>query len=290
MIPACPICDAARARRLFMRRSPYSAARGRRYQAWRCGACEHLWCEGDATDALLRDIYQGNFHASSQQSAADSVAPVAVNARARAARLVEQGMSGRLLDIGAGNGFFVRSAMEAGFAAEGIELSPAAAEAARAMGADVKAGDFLTGAVAGPYDVITMWDVLSGMTDPHAVLARVAQLLKPGGYFVATVADGAAPVARLLGRFWPLMIPPVNLHFFSRTSLRYALERHDLSPTGWRHDAKCVALRFVGQKLARVLGLHALDSAAARLIPVRLTLSLNLGDIATVAARRGKAP
>jgi SAM-dependent methyltransferase len=290
MACACPICDAAGSRALFSRRSPFSAAQGLRYQVRECYICNHRWCIGEVSPELLGAIYRGSFHSSSQQIAADPSAPVVVNAGTRARWLAEQGLSGRLLDIGAGNGYFVRAAGETGFDAEGVELSPDAAAAARIMGANVRQGDFLSAEEAGgPYDVVTMWDVLSGMTDPHATLARVARLLRPDGHFVATVANGESAVAKLSGRFWPLMIPPVNLHFFSAESMRVLLVRHGFASDVYSHHAKRVSLRFIGQKLARTLGTGPLETLCTRTVPSTWTIRLDMGDIATVTARRGSA-
>lgn len=201
------------------------------------------------------------------------------------------GLSGRLLDVGAGSGFFVRAALQQGFEASGIDLSPTASSKAEAIGASVRQGDFLaeTGE-AGALDVITLWDSLCGMADPHVCMMRVSDQLAEGGVCILTVADGQSTVARLAGRFWPLMIPPVNLHFFSRLSLERLLSEQGMSLTSYRAASKRVSVRFLVQKLLRSLGFRGADGWIERVVPASLSVDLNLGDIVTaMAVRTGRS-
>jgi len=276
----------ANVRRRFVVTSPY-LDRSLSYDCVECSACRHQWAVGNTDPDTMTRIYSGAFHDSAQQWAGATDAPVVVNARLRAQWLRERGLAGRLIDIGAGNGYFVKAAMDAGFAAEGLELSADAAARAASIGARVAHGDFLAAPVGeGAFDVVTMWDVLSGFVDPCAALARSARLLKPGGHLVATVVDSSAAIARLCGRYWPLMIPPVNLHFFSPGSLRRAMEANGLGAGEVLHQGKRVSLRFAVQKLLRSLRLNALEPSIAGLVPPSWSVTLNLGDIATVVARR----
>lgn len=201
------------------------------------------------------------------------------------------GLSGRLLDVGAGAGFFVEAARQQGFEASGIDLSPMAAGKAGARGVPVRQGDFLAEAdVAGALDVITLWDSLCGMTDPHACIMRVSSQLAEGGACILTVADGRSAAARIAGRFWPLMIPPVNLHFFSRPSLERLLAGHGMRLTSYKAMGKRVAVRFLVQKLFRSIGVRGADAWIERVVPVAWSVDLDLGDIVTaVAVRAGRA-
>ena len=289
---SCPICRSSGAIRHFEVRSPYRVAVDP-YVVWRCPVCAHSWCEGDTSPALLAAIYSGAFHDTAQQSAGDfnGPSPVAVNARARARWMKSLGLSGRLLDVGAGAGFFVLAARQEGFEVSGIDLSPVAANKAEAMGVAVRQGDFLAEAgVAGALDVITLWDSLCGMTDPHACMMRVSDQLAEGGICILTVAAGQSPIARMTGRFWPLLIPPVNLHFFSRQSLERLLSEHGMRLTSYRAMGKRVAVRFVVQKLFRSLGVRGADAWVDRIIPATWSIDLNLGDIVTALAIRTGPP
>jgi len=85
----------------------------------------------------------------------------------------------RVLDVGAGNGAFVDAARERGLDAWGQDL------AHQSEGPFTYVGDLH--AVAFPtesFDAVTMHDVLEHVPDPHATLAEVRRVLRPGGMFI----------------------------------------------------------------------------------------------------------
>ena len=95
----------------------------------------------------------------------------------------------RLLDVGCGEGAFGKSVRDKFPNCEvwGAEISPAAADIAATRLHIVKQGDFLEGVFPqGHFDVITMNDSLEHMVDTQAVLAKVRNLLKPGGALIVS--------------------------------------------------------------------------------------------------------
>lgn len=138
--------------------------------------------------------------------------------------------SGRLLDVGCGNGAFVAGAARAGYDAEGHDLAPKVAAAASARWSlPVHTGD-LAGLDAAPYDVITLWDTLEHAVSPRALLADVARLLAPGGHVVVLSPHSAGLSARVLhGRWWAFG-PNDHLVLFSGDALADALQDAGLVP------------------------------------------------------------
>ncbi|MEW5703857.1 MAG: class I SAM-dependent methyltransferase [Pseudomonadota bacterium] len=95
-----------------------------------------------------------------------------------------------LLDIGAANGLAVRAAREAGIAADGIELSGEACEAARREhGIALIKGDLVRDALPlrPRYDVVHMNHVLEHLAEPLTYLDRIRTLLLPDGLLVVEV-------------------------------------------------------------------------------------------------------
>jgi SAM-dependent methyltransferase len=87
-----------------------------------------------------------------------------------------------LLDVGCGNGEFLRIAIELGFAAMGIEPDPKAAEAARHGGLKVLQGILPNSEIgAHQFDHITLNSVIEHLHEPRAALEQAYSLLKPGG-------------------------------------------------------------------------------------------------------------
>jgi len=97
--------------------------------------------------------------------------------------------SGKLLDVGTGDGLFLKVAKTANFDVYGTEISTAAVRAAKSLydldihlikieNADLEGNSF---------DVITIWHVIEHVTNPLEVLKKVYSLSKPGAVvFVAT--------------------------------------------------------------------------------------------------------
>lgn len=286
---SCPVCAATDLVYRFRLRTQY-LDRSEMYSIYSCRGCEFSFASGRCDEHFLSAIYTAGFHDSAQQRAdtgAKQRYPVGVNATARAAWLHARGWDGALLDIGAGQGVFVLAASRYS-TARGIEISEQAAAGARARGAHVATGDFLAPhGVEGRYDVITLWDVLASLRDPHAAVARIAALLAPGGRAVFTVPIATSWVARATGRYWPMWIPPVNLGYYSERSARILLERHGLILECFEFRSKRVAVSFALEKLMRSIGLHAL-LPLAHAIPAQWQVPLNLRDIATVVAIKPK--
>lgn len=261
------------------------------YLVRRCAECDLTFATGEFSQELMERIYSRFFYNSGQQTVphlpngelapeADRW-PVLANAHERVAWLRKQGFSGSLLDIGAGRGYFVKSA-QSDFDAAGIELHEEAASFARAMGANVFAGDFLTHDFQGRgYDIVTLWDVFSGFLEPDRTLERLLSLVSRGGRLVMTLPDSDSALARMLGRRWPLMIPPGNMRFYNARSLATLLNRPTVASYSVDYHSKVVNVRFLAHKLVRALGMHQL-SEKNWMIPAHWKVRLNLRDIMTV--------
>ncbi len=92
---------------------------------------------------------------------------------------------GELLDFGAGIGTFVRAALENGWRATGVERSATAiARASQENGIEmaVEIG-------TGPYDAITLWDVIEHLRSPEETLAALTRVLRPGGFLLVETAN-----------------------------------------------------------------------------------------------------
>lgn len=90
--------------------------------------------------------------------------------------------SGRLLDIGAGCGFFLVAARERGWEVKGIDPSIQSVEVAqRQYGLDIYNGTLQEYDETGKFDVITFINVLDHSAEPWEEVKRAVNLLKPGG-------------------------------------------------------------------------------------------------------------
>ncbi|WP_139556875.1 class I SAM-dependent methyltransferase [Methylotetracoccus oryzae] len=130
------------------------------------------------------------------------------------------GAEARLLDIGCGDGNFLRIAEAIGYRAEGLEFDPQATAAACAQGLTVHQGGLPdTGLPGGTYDAVTLSQVIEHVHDPRHALAECLRLLKPGGtLWVATPNMDAQGHARF-GPHWRGLEPPRHLVLFTADAL-----------------------------------------------------------------------
>ena len=128
---------------------------------------------------------------------------------------------GRALDIGCGSGDLLAALAGAGWDAEGVDVDPAAAEAARRRtGLPVTAGDFRQLRLpAGAYHLILMSHVLEHLSSTAHALRRIGELLAPGGRAVLIYPNPAALGARAFGPYWFGWDPPRHLVLPSRRAL-----------------------------------------------------------------------
>jgi len=283
-VTICPICHSSRVTPFAGLFTPYGNRKAY-YQVYICEDCGHGHASGRLDQDFLEDIYSDGFHQTSQQEASNSSLPIYINGRARVAWLVSKGILGKLLDIGCGNGAFVEVAGKH-FTASGVELSASAARQAQTKGLDVLEGDFISidfGDAA--FDVITLWDVLASFPDLDAAMTKCVALMKPSGVLVASVPIIGSIAAKILRSRWPLLIPPVNIHYFDRRSIQALAAKHGLKVIEISPMAKKVALNFLLLKAMRSLKLFGLAETIAKVAP-SWPISVNTGDIAYVILQR----
>jgi 2-polyprenyl-3-methyl-5-hydroxy-6-metoxy-1,4-benzoquinol methylase len=132
---------------------------------------------------------------------------------------------GRVLDVGAGLGFWMTALQQAGYAPEGMELAAEAAEQARARtGAPVATGsaDDPFPFADGRFGVVTMLDVIEHLHHWPEALVETRRVLQPGGKLFVITLNAGSLARPLLGRRWSFWLDPTHVHLFSARGLRAA--------------------------------------------------------------------
>jgi 2-polyprenyl-3-methyl-5-hydroxy-6-metoxy-1,4-benzoquinol methylase len=113
-----------------------------------------------------------------------------------------------VLDVGCGVGLLLDEARRRGWRTQGVELSDWGVRRARHLGLDVFQGTLEeAGFEPGSFDAVFMVDVLEHLADPVRTLAKVSQVLRPGGVLCVVTPNAASAAARVLGRRWWGMLP-----------------------------------------------------------------------------------
>jgi len=119
-----------------------------------------------------------------------------------------------------------------GWQVEGIELDLSVPNPAHMP---IRYGDFLTMQFdSSGYDCITMWAVLEHVYAPDKFVRRVAELLRPGGGFIALVTNFNS----IQRRFFRMDNCPRHLTFFAKGAIRLLCRRHGLNVARVKTDQR----------------------------------------------------
>ena len=191
----------------------------------------------------------------------------------------------RLLDIGAGSGILVEAATNMGFDAEGIEPSNWLQALAVKNGCRVHSGVLPHPAVNGPFDAVTIIDVIEHVDDPRALLKSAASLVSQSGVVVIVTPDAGSILARLMGwRWWHYRIAHVG--YFTRHNLELACQRGGLRVVATSRPGWVFSMDYLLTRLRNYLPAWLLPRA--RTWMQRVSIPLNLGDSLMVIARPDK--
>lgn len=191
-------------------------------------------------------------------------------------RLGEHGGRGSLLDVGAGNGLFLKIAKEEfGWNARGIELSVPAIEFAKSV-LQVEVERLDLHEVTDEFSAVTSFNVLEHVADPVEFLADLARRVTPGGLLAVTTPSPTSVQARVRGlKRWGMVCPPHHINIFTREALEFAVREAGLEVVSYdslssyirflrRWEKKGTRLRGAVFHALRIMGLGADHLVIAR--------------------------
>lgn len=198
---------------------------------------------------------------------------------------------GKLLDVGCAAGFFLSEAQNSGWQVEGLDVSPFAVNYTRdTFGIPAQQGALLDlDYPENTYDLVTMWDVIEHVPDPHAHLDKIAGLLKPGGIFALATPDVDSLPAKLTGKRWVgYKLQEEHIYYFSADTLRAMLNRAGFDVVDVYHVGKYVTFDLFFDRLGMY---SSLLGKLGGLVERGLKLSqrsvyVNPFDIVAVTARK----
>ncbi len=254
----------------------------------RCASCGLQWQNPQPPDAELAEIY-GTYYfiGSDDRESRDRKLRIKQSTAQLYLEMVDRyaspqtgaaGSKGKLLEVGSGQGEFLCEALKWGYDVTGVEYSGDACASARSslVAVDpsgtrfsVKQGALEQVALeAGSFDLCVMNDVIEHVREPQKTLARVRELLRPGGVvFIATPSLNSWS-ARLMGRLW-MEYKDEHLFFFSNPSLKQVLEGSGFANVALRPGYKVLTLEYIAQHFDKfpVPGFSPLVKGCVGLLP-----------------------
>jgi len=191
-VPKCPICET------LVEDSSYtetytSPFNNQEYKKYECPNCELHWWE---PLKIIPEFYESevfggyiiSFHEGLSLGLSALHKPFFIH--------FPKNVKGRLLDIGCGDGVFLKEAQKHGFEVWGIDFDSKSIETAKkSLGVDtlfaMSLEEFYEYAKKNnlTFDVITFFEVLEHQDNPKRFLEIVKELLKPGGYIAGSVPN-----------------------------------------------------------------------------------------------------
>lgn len=212
----CPVCDFPNARIYVEGERDRHRPIQRPFRYYRCPKCRLRFqnVEKEEAAGLFGDVEQKSYRqvVVSRQSLRCDEDVLRVFAALGPGR--------RLLDIGAGEGWFLRAAKQMGFDATGIDVSESLAKVARRISeVPVLVGQLTElDLPEGSFDWINMDQVLMYIPHVRETMRRIAQLLRPGGICRIREYDADSLSCRLKGRgYW--MYTSTNTNVLSGKSI-----------------------------------------------------------------------
>jgi SAM-dependent methyltransferase len=215
----CPICETTQ-RDSLHEEGPF--------QMVRCASCQFIYLSPRPTNESLLRFYQ--YYLPEDRSSIESWERMMKPVYIKAAHLIQQQKEkGRLLDVGAGFGFFLMEMRKKGWEVVGVEISQKAIDYARnVLGLTVHSGPLET--IKFPeshFDVVSGFYIIEHLPNPMAFLKECHRILKPEGILLLRYPH-TTPIKNLLHLFGisnRLYDLPAHLADFSPEVIQRCLDR-----------------------------------------------------------------
>jgi len=279
----CPVCGAVGLPR-FQQRDLLCGIDGVFGQRF-CRSCEVYFLSPRVPESEIDRYYPASYPCYQEDRHSPLVRRLAwaLGLAVRKRRIIERFLrGGKILDVGCGNGFFLRTL--AGGAWERYAVDTAW-HGKGDCPAEFHEGRFdqhpppLTG-----LDAVTLWHVFEHLYHPHQALKNAAAVLKPGGLLFLAIPDLHCLELHLFGKYWIGWDPPRHVATYSRRGLETLLGRAGFHVVGQVADV-CTGELFL-------LNADLLLTSLGFRTPIRgsLVLRVLLAPLIYSLTRLGLAP
>jgi len=137
----------------------------------------------------------------------------------------------RILEIGAGRGWFLSEASKVGWETWAVEVNREALEHLAAKGIErvsVESAEEFE-AQAESMDVVRIWDVIEHLRSPRKALARIYSVLRPGGLLRLSTTNFASLSRWINGPAWVYLNGADHIFLFEPDTITHLLEQTGFS-------------------------------------------------------------
>lgn len=190
------------------------------FDLWRCLYCQAIFTADDAQQKDLQELYDHYY-----DGAYFEIPAVAKQSLERQVlSFAPFRNTGKILDIGFGEGGLLQIAEQQGWQCYGTEISPRSLEYGAQQGwVVIDKAENGARFIPQSFDVVTMIELLEHVPNPQEILQAAAHWLRPGGLLYLTTPNARSLNQRLLGLDWSVFSPPEHLVIWSPKGIQHAL-------------------------------------------------------------------
>jgi len=152
-----------------------------------------------------------------------------------------------VLDVGCGGGELLRELQADGF--RRLAGADPYLPSDRDLGGGLRLRKASLAELDGSYDLVMLHHALEHMPDPQGVLARLAALVRPGGWLLLRIPVADCEARARYGADWVQLDAPRHLHLFSREAIARLGRAHGFDLAAVEDDA--TAFQFWGSEQYR---------------------------------------
>jgi len=231
-IKACPLCHGTKLKRTMTCTDFY--ATGEQFQLFQCQECNFLFTQDFPVESEIGLYYETPDYISHSDTKKGLMNGLYHLVRKRMlnhkAKLVERStkkISGKLLDIGTGTGYFAHTMQQRGWEVEAIEKNAQARVFAKKhFDLDVRE-DFGLDQLSGKkFDSITLWHVMEHLENLNETWDQLYNLLDDDGVLIIAVPNCNSYDAQKYKEHWAAYDVPRHLWHFSPDTMQKLATRH----------------------------------------------------------------
>lgn len=205
------------------------------YKYYQCKDCNFIYLNPQPNDEELNKIYNKNYFIGSGNNEFEQI--VLDMKKQTAALYIKQlisyygSPSGKLIEIGCGNGDFLLLAKLAGFEIAGLELS---AHSTGVANEKLGTNSVICGTLdtinlpEKEYDICCLFDSIEHFRDPVASLKKIRKILKPNGVLFIVTPSLDSKSAKFLKHNW-MEFKPEHLSYFDSQTIQNSLAKTGFS-------------------------------------------------------------
>lgn len=263
----CPLCKSASIKKRFACKDYFAS--GEMFDIYECSDCGFSFTQGAPDETEIGRYYESPeyvSHSNTDKGLLNKlfhlVRSIMLRRKVSLVKKLTLLHNGKLLDYGAGTGYFAHSMHNAGWDVTAIEKSSAAREQAKELfGMELLPEEELSKQPDRKYNAVTLWHVMEHIQQLDNFWEEMYRILDESGIAIVAVPNSTSYDAEFYGEHWAAYDTPRHLwHFTSSTIANIAskhnfiLERRYPMPFDGFYISM-LSERYKGRKLASLRGL-----------------------------------